>query len=134
MESLNERLARLRQATGLTQREVARALGIKSPSVAQWESGRSRPDLERLPALARLYKVTVEELCGPDFPAVQQQGRLDLLDAYDTLDEEGRATLLKVARSLAEQATTERRTSAPTSPKSAAACVTPIAAVRGPRR
>jgi transcriptional regulator with XRE-family HTH domain len=132
MESLNERLARLRQATGLTQREVARALGIKSPSVAQWESGRSRPDLERLPALARLYKVTIEELCGPDFPAAQQQGRLDLLEAYDTLDEEGRTTLLNVARSLADQAKSKRGS---VSPKPAEeACVTPLAAVRGRRR
>jgi transcriptional regulator with XRE-family HTH domain len=132
MESLNERLARLRQAAGLTQRRVAQALGIKSPSVAQWESGRSRPDLERLPALARLYKVTIEELCGTDFPAIQQQGRLDLLDAYDTLDEEGRITLLTVARSLAEQAKGKRGT---VSPKpAAAACVTPLTAVRGRRR
>jgi len=132
MESLNERLARLRQATGLTQREVARALGIKSPSVAQWESGRSRPDLERLPALARLYKVTIEELCGTDFPAVQQQGRLDLLEAYDTLDEEGRITLLTVATSMAERVKSKRE---PVSPKlEEAACVTPLAAVRGRRR
>ncbi len=132
MESLNDRLARLRQATGLTQREVARALGIKSPSVAQWESGRSRPDLERLPALARLYKVTIEELCGPDFPAVQQPGRLDLLEAYDTLDEEGRITLLTVAKSMAERVKSKRE---PVSPKpEEAACVTPLAAVRGRRR
>jgi transcriptional regulator with XRE-family HTH domain len=132
MESLHDRLARLRQATGLTQREVARALGIKSPSIAQWESGRSRPDLERLPALARLYKVTIEELCGTDFPAVQQQGRLDLLEAYDTLDEEGRITLLTVATSMAERVKSKRE---PVSPKlEEAACVTPLAAVRGRRR
>jgi transcriptional regulator with XRE-family HTH domain len=125
----------LRQAAGLTQREVAHALRIKSPSVAQWESGRSRPDLERLPALARLYKVTIEELCASDFPAIQQQGRLDLLEAYDTLDEEGRTTLLMVARSLAEQAATKRGADTPFSSKPAAvACVTPLAAVRRPRR
>jgi transcriptional regulator with XRE-family HTH domain len=71
MEALHERLARMRLAAGLTQREAAQALGIKSPSVAQWESGRSRPDLERLPVLARIYKVTIEELCGADFPAIE---------------------------------------------------------------
>lgn len=121
----------MRLAAGLTQRGVAKALGIKSPSVAQWESGRSRPDLERLPALARLYNVTVEELCGADFPAIQQQGRLDLLEAYDTLDEDGRSTLLHVARSLAEQAATKRKS---VSPKpAAAACVTPLSTVRVPR-
>jgi len=135
MEPLHERLARLRQAAGLTQREVATALGIKSPSVAQWEGGRSRPDIERLPALARLYKVTVEELCGADFPAIEQQGRLDLLAMYDVLDEDNRMTLLKVAEGLAAKAANRPVSEAPFTPKpAAAACVTPIATIREVRR
>ena len=134
MEPLHERLARLRQAARLTQRGVAQALGIKSPSVAQWESGRSRPDLDRLPALARLYKVTAEELCGTDFPAIEQQGRLDLLGAYDTLDDEGRATLLRVARSLAAEVagktSRSRRRPEPAAPDD---CIRPLTAITARR-
>ena len=135
MEPLHGRLTRLRAAAGLTQRGVAQALGIKSPSVAQWESGRSRPDLDRLPALARLYRVTVEELCGTDFPAIEQQGRLDLLGAYDTLDDEGRMTLLRVARSLAAQAANkgESDESIPVKP-AAVACLTSLPVKKARRR
>jgi transcriptional regulator with XRE-family HTH domain len=123
---LHDRLARLRVAAGLTQREVARALGIKSPSVAQWEGGRSRPDIERLPSLASLYKVSIEELCGADFPAVDQRGRLELLAAYDALDEDGRVTLLRVAKSLSEQVTNKGAQDKQISSRAPLACVTPL--------
>jgi transcriptional regulator with XRE-family HTH domain len=103
VEQWTDRLARLRRAAGLTQREVATAVGIKPSSVAQWETGRSRPDLERLPILAKLYRVTLEELCGSDFPAISQQGRLELLEAYDTMDEQSLLTLLNVAKALARR-------------------------------
>ncbi|MFT8335122.1 MAG: helix-turn-helix domain-containing protein [Acetobacter orientalis] len=60
------RLKRLRGATRLSQAKVARLLGIAAPSVAQWETGRSKPSLDRLPALAEIYGVTLETLCGHD--------------------------------------------------------------------
>lgn len=60
------RLKKLRNATRLSQAKVARALGISAPSVAQWEIGRSKPTLDRLPAIANLYGVSLETLCGND--------------------------------------------------------------------
>jgi transcriptional regulator with XRE-family HTH domain len=107
METWDQRLARLRSTAGLTQRQVAAALGIKSPSVAQWESGRSRPDLTRLTALAALYKVSLQELCGTDFPGLAQDSRVELLLAFDAMDGEARSTLLRVARSLAKDFSTQ---------------------------
>lgn len=66
MEDWPERLKRMRNATRLSQAKVARALGIAPASVAQWESGRSKPSLERLPQLSDLYKVALTDLCGTD--------------------------------------------------------------------
>jgi len=66
MEDWATRLKRLRTATRLSQAKVARALGIAPASVAQWEIGRSKPSLDRLPALANLYGIKLEDLCGPD--------------------------------------------------------------------
>gem|GEM_PF-3094470 len=60
------RLKRFRMTTRLSQAKVARALGIAPASVAQWEIGRSKPSLDRLPTIAALYGVSLEELCGPD--------------------------------------------------------------------
>lgn len=66
MDDWASRLKRLRTATRLSQAKVARALGIAPASVAQWEIGRSKPSLDRLPTIAALYGVSLEELCGPD--------------------------------------------------------------------
>lgn len=69
MESWSDRLRRLRAATRLSQVAVGKHLGIAGPSVAQWEIGRSKPSLDRLPALAALYGVSLDELCGSDLGA-----------------------------------------------------------------
>lgn len=71
MESWPQRLARLRNAAGLTQAQVAEHFSIKPSSVAQWEGtgGRTtRPSIEKLSRLARLYGVSLETICGDDFP------------------------------------------------------------------
>lgn len=56
-------LARLRVKKGLSQKEVAKELGVTRQAVSGWESGRTRPSVEKLVAVCRLYGVPVEELC-----------------------------------------------------------------------
>ena len=45
-----------------TQREVAKILGVKESAVSKWERGLSKPRVDRLPMLAKLYGCTIEEL------------------------------------------------------------------------
>ena len=45
-----------------TQSEVAKALGVKGAAVSKWERGVSRPRADRLPALAKLYGCTIDDL------------------------------------------------------------------------
>lgn len=68
MEAWNDRLRRIRNATRprLSQVKVAKAFGIAPASVAQWELGRSRPAIDKLARLARLYGVSLEDLAGHD--------------------------------------------------------------------
>ena len=49
-----------------TQREVAEALGIKGSAVSKWENGLSKPRASLLPAIAKLYGCTVDELLSDD--------------------------------------------------------------------
>ncbi len=65
MNVLKER--RLRGAIP-SQSEVARTLGIRPSAVSKWECGLSKPRIERLPALAKLYGCTVEELLADYYP------------------------------------------------------------------
>src|ERR1700759_4058399 len=46
--------ARLRQAAGITQARMAKALGVTEQTVKNWENGRSEPKEPRLSAYRRL--------------------------------------------------------------------------------
>lgn len=59
MNAMRER--RLRGAIP-TQREVARILGVSESAVNKWENGIAKPKADRLPAIAKLYGCTIEEL------------------------------------------------------------------------
>lgn len=61
-----ERLRELRLKRGMTQKYVALTLGVKGPSVSNWESGKTTPTTENVAALAKLYNVSVDYLLGRD--------------------------------------------------------------------
>ena len=59
-------LKALRKKKDLTQEEAAEILGVSPQSVSKWERGDTMPDITLLPALANLYKVSVDTLIGMD--------------------------------------------------------------------
>lgn len=46
----------------LTQREVAKILGVQESAVSKWELGLAKPRADKLPILAKLYGCSIEEL------------------------------------------------------------------------
>ena len=58
------RFRECREASGLTQKYVALTLGVKGPSVSNWESGKTTPTTDNVAALAKLYNVSVDYLLG----------------------------------------------------------------------
>ncbi|HKO53710.1 MAG TPA: helix-turn-helix domain-containing protein [Polyangiaceae bacterium] len=58
------RLAALRKAAGLSQAELARALGVPQSSVGFWETASKPPRSDILPKLAKALGVRVEHLLG----------------------------------------------------------------------
>lgn len=66
MINFGENFKNIRKQCGLSQQEVADKLQIKQSSVSDWENDVSRPDYEKLIALAELYDVTLYELLGID--------------------------------------------------------------------
>ena len=52
----------LRKENNLTQRFVAYQLDVSDKAVSKWETGKSKPDLEKLKLLAALYNVSLDEL------------------------------------------------------------------------
>lgn len=60
--SFNEALKKARKAKGLTQDDVAQALGTKNTTVSNWENGVSRPDVDTLVSLCRLYGISPNDI------------------------------------------------------------------------
>ncbi len=61
-----ENLKAARKKKDMTQEEVAEILGVSPQSVSKWERGETYPDITLLPALAILYKTSVDALIGMD--------------------------------------------------------------------
>ncbi len=55
-------ITKRRKEAGLTQVQLAAAVGVNQSSVSQWESGASIPKTEILPILAKACKCTIDEL------------------------------------------------------------------------
>lgn len=55
-------LATIRRAKPMTQAALAKAIGVTTATVGNWESGRSTPPLKTLKAIADVLGVTVSDL------------------------------------------------------------------------
>lgn len=69
-KSLGEALKGNRIRCQMTQEFVAETLGVSRQSVSKWENGSSDPNTSNLIALAKLYKISPEELleCATRIP------------------------------------------------------------------
>ena len=52
----------LRAGLGLTQAELASALGVSQGALAAWEAGLAWPTIDRLPAVADAYGISISTL------------------------------------------------------------------------
>ena len=66
VQGLTERLKTLRSQKGFSQRRVAELIKVAPSAVAAYETGERTPSIEKLIALANLYRVSVDFLLGVD--------------------------------------------------------------------
>lgn len=62
MIKVGRNIARLRGQAGITQMGLADKLGISYQAVSNWERGNSMPDIAKLPELAEIFGVSIEEI------------------------------------------------------------------------
>lgn len=60
---MKTKIKEMRMAAGLTQQQLADAVGVSSRTIISIETGRYNPSLLLAYRLARLFGTTVEELC-----------------------------------------------------------------------
>ena len=60
--TLEKKLVRLRKKEGMSQADVSEKLNVSRQAVSRWEAGDSRPSIENLQALCKLYNVKLDDL------------------------------------------------------------------------
>ena len=67
---VGEKLMKLRKKRGMSQQEVASALGVTQQTVSNWECDQGAPSLDKAADLARLYGVSLDDLVADEVEVV----------------------------------------------------------------
>ena len=67
-ETFGQRIQRLRKNLNLKQDDIANKLNVTPQAVSKWENDISAPDIQTLPLLADILRVSLDELLGRDIP------------------------------------------------------------------
>lgn len=87
---INEQIAFLRKQRGITQEELALALGVTNQSVSKWENDICCPDIQLLPKIADFFNVSVDALLGYKTPSENEDVILQLKEFFNSLSENGK--------------------------------------------
>lgn len=64
--SFNEKLQKLRKANKLSQEQLAEMLDVTRQSVSKWESGYTYPEMDKLLAMCKIFKCTLDDLTNDE--------------------------------------------------------------------
>lgn len=89
MSNLGKNILKLRKKQGLTQAELARRLNISDKAVSKWENGGGYPEITLLPALSKIFGVSVDYLLkgNPRGIAVAGSITADIVNIIDRYPE-----------------------------------------------
>lgn len=63
----NEKIVRLRKTKGMTQEELALAVGVSRQAVYKWECGQSYPEVAKLLELKLLFGISIDDLLDESY-------------------------------------------------------------------
>lgn len=66
INKIGKKISSLRKEKGLTQMELADRLCISYQAVSNWERGSTMPDISKLPELAEIFGVSIEDILGDE--------------------------------------------------------------------
>ena len=100
---LNDEIRRLRKLSGFNQISFADKMGVSQSTVASWENGTRRPDLDALCRIADLFDVSIDVLLCRKQPSADPltPSESELITIFRDLNDKGQAVMMATAQSLA---------------------------------
>lgn len=86
--TIGEKIKELRKKHGITQEKLAEQLNVSYQAVSKWENNVANPDFSLIVPLAKLFKVTTDELLGFDL-SEQDKRKKELWEAHKKTFENG---------------------------------------------
>lgn len=102
--SLRRRLQKAREARGLSQRELARRLGVSNSTISGWENFDKHPEIDNFARWARelgmRLVVDLEEDEAGRVPVLVSEPVVEIARAIDALDDDSRRLVRRLVRAL----------------------------------
>ena len=103
------RIQELREEKGLTQNDIAKAIGTSRTNIGRWEKGLNEPSYSFVVSLSNYFNVSIDYLVGKE-DAVQgstyesqtvlSEKEKELIRVYRSLSDNGKNTLLGSAHNI----------------------------------
>lgn len=97
--SFGEQLKSLRKAAGMTQGQLAGAIGVTRSALAQWETDRAGVSMQRLADISELLGVPLEKLIGESAYSLSEE-EMNLVGTYRSCGPRSRRVLVTLASQL----------------------------------
>lgn len=101
--NIQTNIIKYRKASGMSQAQLAKMIGVKNSTVSSWERGANSPDIETLFNLCVLFKVKVADMFGKDAVNTNDQIAVyglerDLIVSYRNADELDKAIVRRTLK------------------------------------
>lgn len=100
MNAYIQKIKELRTQKGLSQEQVAEAIGVSRPTYGAIETGKQTLDVEEVQKLARLFGVGVDELLSGNIPNIEKYKQMILMYLRMNISKDGKIPKTKLAKLL----------------------------------
>ena len=76
-KELCQNLKEARKQCGLTQKQVASSLDVVESCYANWEQGRTEPNIDMLRRLGKLFSVSIDDLINGEYYVKRKKRRAE---------------------------------------------------------
>ena len=91
-KNISKNIAKYRETANISQKELAKRLGVVPSRISNWETGANCPTIDILFEVCEILNVSINDIYGvyPDSKFVLKYGEQDLLKKYRALDDHGK--------------------------------------------
>lgn len=84
-EMVEKNIIKLRKENNMTQSELANKIDVSFQAVSNWELGKTMPDIVKLPVLAKIFKISIDELLGNQSEVIESVEKGNVKECIDNV-------------------------------------------------